>query len=225
MASDAELLALAKKFSPVLILTEETGHKWGDIKVLKPEPVGIMGATSADNMWFKIGDRLVQLSDETWFNSTDVASNGKTWEPRIKLLENKFAFFNGLEDLTFTATVGSDNMNRDESYTLKDAHFNFSGTGTNVFLIPRMCIYTRELSRSTRIRTIPSPGQMVRRLIQSHLDAGTYQYGRDSRDEQGRPVSSGVYLYHLPVAGAPRCLGRLLEHPPIARRRPTRGSR
>ena len=132
-ATDAELLALAKKFSPVLILTEETGHKWGDIKVIKPEPVGIMGATSADNMWFKIGSSLVQLSDETWFNPNDVKSNEKTWDPgqnRIKLLENKFAFFNGLEDLTFTATVGSDNMNRGESYTLKDAHFDFSGTGT-----------------------------------------------------------------------------------------------
>ena len=130
-ATDAELLALAKKFSPVLILTEETGHKWGDIKVLKPEPVGIMGATSADNIWFKIGNRLVQFSDETWFNSTDVESNGKTWDPRIELLKNKFAFFNGLEDLTFTATDGSDNMDPGESYTLKDAHFNFSGTGTN----------------------------------------------------------------------------------------------
>ena len=77
-ATDAELLALAKKFSPVLILTEETGHKWGDIKVLKPEPVNIMGATSADNIWFDIYAHNLQgqlakvdsaqLSDETWFN-------------------------------------------------------------------------------------------------------------------------------------------------------------
>ena len=43
---------LAKMFSPILILTEETGGKWGDIKVQKPEPVGIMGATSADKIWW-----------------------------------------------------------------------------------------------------------------------------------------------------------------------------
>ena len=141
--TDAELLALAKKFSPVLILTEETGHKWGDIIVTKPEPVGIMGATSADNIQFDIyaHDLTGQLtkiasaplSDETWFDPSDVKSNEETWDSgqkRIKLLENKFAFFNGLGDLTFTATVGSDNMVPGETYTLKDADFDFSGTGT-----------------------------------------------------------------------------------------------
>ncbi len=35
-ATDAELKALAEKFSPILILAQETGRKWGNIKVLKP---------------------------------------------------------------------------------------------------------------------------------------------------------------------------------------------
>ena len=131
MAADADPETLIEKFSPILILTEETSRKWGNIIVTKPEPVNIMGATSADNIWFKIEDRLVQLSDETWFNPMDVELNGETWDPRIKLLENKFAFFNGLEDLTFTATHGSENMEKGKSYTLKDAHFDFSGTETN----------------------------------------------------------------------------------------------
>ena len=135
MAADADAKTatateLIEKFSPILILTKDTVGEYGDIKVLKPEPVNIMGATSADNIWFKIDGRLVQLSDETWFDPDDVKSNENTWDPRIKLLENKFAFFNGLEDLTFTATDGSDNMAPGESYTLKDAHFDFSGTGT-----------------------------------------------------------------------------------------------
>ena len=43
---------LAKRFSPILILAKETGHKWGDIKVIKPEPVEIMGAQSAENLRF-----------------------------------------------------------------------------------------------------------------------------------------------------------------------------
>ena len=52
---DAETKAekLAEMFSPILILTEETGGKWGDIIVTKPEPLGIMGATSVDRVWFR----------------------------------------------------------------------------------------------------------------------------------------------------------------------------
>ena len=138
MAADADAetataTELAEEFSPILILTKDTESDYGEdggIRVLKPEPVGIMGATSADNIWFKIGDSLVQLSDETWFNPSDVKLNEKKWDPgkeRIKLLENKFAFFDGLEDLKFTATVGSQNMVPGETYTLKDAYFDFSG--------------------------------------------------------------------------------------------------
>ena len=65
--TDAE--RLAKIFSPILILTEDTVSNYGDdrdggIIVLKPEPVEIMGAESAENIWFKVNDSLVQLSDE-----------------------------------------------------------------------------------------------------------------------------------------------------------------
>ena len=92
-AKTATATELAKMFSPILILTKDTVGDYGAIRVLKPEPVNIMGATSADNIWFKIDGRLVQLSDETWFDPDDVKSNEKTWEPRIKLLENEFAVF------------------------------------------------------------------------------------------------------------------------------------
>ena len=37
--AETEREQLAEMFSPILILTEETGGKWGDIIVTKPEPV------------------------------------------------------------------------------------------------------------------------------------------------------------------------------------------
>lgn len=42
--ADAETEAerLAEMFSPILILTEKTGGKWGDTIVTKPEPVGMI---------------------------------------------------------------------------------------------------------------------------------------------------------------------------------------
>ena len=45
---------LVKKFSPILMLTEDTGRKWGDIIVTKPKPMNIMGATSAENLRFRV---------------------------------------------------------------------------------------------------------------------------------------------------------------------------
>ncbi|MCY3735781.1 MAG: hypothetical protein OXG13_05235, partial [Gemmatimonadaceae bacterium] len=51
-------LELARKFSPILILTEDTGNRWGDIRVTKPEPVGIMGAHSANSLQFHLDTHL-----------------------------------------------------------------------------------------------------------------------------------------------------------------------
>ena len=60
--AETEAEQLAKMSSPILILTEETGGKWGDIMVTKPEPVGIMGARSADNLHFLVFLLLLRLS-------------------------------------------------------------------------------------------------------------------------------------------------------------------
>ena len=44
--TETDAKRLAEMFSPILILAEETGGKWGNIKVIKPEPVEIMEAQS-----------------------------------------------------------------------------------------------------------------------------------------------------------------------------------
>ena len=48
---------LARKFSPILILTEETSTKYDKeepIRVLKPEPVEIVGADSSGDLRFEL---------------------------------------------------------------------------------------------------------------------------------------------------------------------------
>ena len=88
--TDAE--RLAEMFSPILILTEETGHKWGDIKVTKPEPVEIMGTQSAGNLRFGV------FSSGTRAKSGDIDSY-LNWDPpldnnsKVSFSQNKFAFF------------------------------------------------------------------------------------------------------------------------------------
>ncbi len=64
--TDAE--RLAEMFSPILILTEDTVSNYGEDKdrgilVLKPEPVDIMGATSAKNLrfWSVIANKKYEI--------------------------------------------------------------------------------------------------------------------------------------------------------------------
>ena len=76
--ADAETDAerLAEMFSPILILTKETGHKWGDIKVTKPEPVEIVGAHNIAYMWFDIpGIGQGNYLDSEYFNVNDLSLN------------------------------------------------------------------------------------------------------------------------------------------------------
>ena len=44
-------LELARKFSPILVLAEDTGNKWGDIRVIKPEPVEIRTHMAGANFY------------------------------------------------------------------------------------------------------------------------------------------------------------------------------
>ena len=61
-ATDAELEALAEMFSPILILTKEIGDKWGDIKVIKPEPVEIVGAQNLAEPSAELGSKSLLVA-------------------------------------------------------------------------------------------------------------------------------------------------------------------
>ena len=76
-ASDLEL---TRKFSPILVLTEDTGDSWGDIRVTKPEPVEMVNAQSTDSkvrcilgfglltpVW-GLNNRYEEVSDYTFSN-------------------------------------------------------------------------------------------------------------------------------------------------------------
>ena len=94
--ADRDSVLLAEMFSPILILTEETGHNWGDIKVIKPEPVEIVGAQSANNLWVSSFDL-----DESWVTEGVIGDypSSITWEafeakcPKVDFSENKVCLF------------------------------------------------------------------------------------------------------------------------------------
>ena len=79
VASD---LNLAEMFSPILILTEETGTDYGEtvpIRVIKPEPVGIVFAQSADSLRFT----YYELHPETNPPYEGTVVGFKGWNPPL----------------------------------------------------------------------------------------------------------------------------------------------
>jgi flagellar hook assembly protein FlgD len=51
------------------------------------------------------------------------------------------------------------------------------------------------------LRVFSIRGALVRTLVQKELPSGRYRTQWDGRDEQGRPVGSGVYIYRLTAGG------------------------
>ncbi|MDZ7392320.1 MAG: T9SS type A sorting domain-containing protein, partial [candidate division KSB1 bacterium] len=52
-----------------------------------------------------------------------------------------------------------------------------------------------------RIVVVNAMGQTVRTLVYDWHEVGNYRTTWDTRDEQGRSVGSGVYLYYLSTGG------------------------
>ena len=88
---------LAKKFSPILILTKNLTQP--DRKVIFPEPVEIMGAKSVSNLKFRINNVLGQELSDRFYSALTSSWRDylnsiyqNTINNSINLSENKFAF-------------------------------------------------------------------------------------------------------------------------------------
>ena len=87
-------LALAHKFSPILVLTKDESGEYGNIRVTKPEPVKIMGAESADLLQFYVGNLSRKFGDLNWRSLND-----SNWAPlpypNVDFSQSHFAFLWG----------------------------------------------------------------------------------------------------------------------------------
>ncbi|MXY80913.1 MAG: hypothetical protein F4Y91_02255, partial [Gemmatimonadetes bacterium] len=90
-------LTLAQKFSPILILTEKTSGKYGNIRVIKPEPVNIVSAQYADSIKFNVHNSMGQSlpRPSKGFNWSSLSN----WDPplsisspKIDISQDRFSF-------------------------------------------------------------------------------------------------------------------------------------
>lgn len=116
---------LAEKFSPILILTEHPSRE--NRKVIFPEPVEIMGATSVDSLWFQfttdnsklgLAFRALSLS-----NRDDLINAYQSQYPDINFSQNKFASLP--EKLVLDPPIIIESLGT--SYDEVKAHFNYPG--------------------------------------------------------------------------------------------------
>ena len=127
-ADPASDLALAQKFSPILILTEETSGKYGDIRVTKPEPVEIVGANSVSNLWFEAydlgGSRVTAAAVSANWNPS-ISTMITQWYPDgdVDFRQNMFAFFTKASRSYGGFPPGESAGN----YIVKKPHFDYPG--------------------------------------------------------------------------------------------------
>ena len=128
--ADAETDAerLAEMFSPILILTEDTLNHYGEdmdrgTLILRPEPVEIMGAHSAESLrfWAVIANKKYDI--DSYLNWVPPVENQlKLGDSTVDFSQNKFAFFtNGLY-------IGNPPSNAPFGQHIIRTYFDYPGT-------------------------------------------------------------------------------------------------
>ena len=127
-ASDDELLA--KKFSPILILTEDASGKYGDIPVIKPEPIGIMSSPqSADSIRFELYNKSGQQVGGVFDWKSLANWNPSPVSSSVNFLQNSFAFIGFLGDEYTGKPLLEGTAYAYGQYTLIP-YFDYPGKGT-----------------------------------------------------------------------------------------------
>ena len=75
--------------------------------------------------------------------------------------------------------------------------FSLSQNAPNPFNPVTALYFTLPASGDVSLSIFNVNGQLVRTLVDGHVDAGRHVASWDGRDAMGRPVASGVYLYRL----------------------------
>jgi hypothetical protein len=87
------------------------------------------------------------------------------------------------------------------SFDLKQNYPNpFNPHTTISFDIPNLGEKGKEKTTTAQLNIYDIRGRLVRALYRGELESGRYQFSWDGRNESGRSVPSGIYIYRL-VAG------------------------
>jgi hypothetical protein len=85
--------------------------------------------------------------------------------------------------------------------TMLPARFALEANAPNPFNPVTTIDFELDRAGPAALRVFSIRGALVRTLVQKELPSGRYRAQWDGRDEQGRPIGSGVYIYRLTAGG------------------------
>lgn len=80
----------------------------------------------------------------------------------------------------------------------------------NPFSPPTTISFTLSRNAYVRLKVFSASGKLVRTLVDGAISLGEHTAEWDGRDDQGKPVASGVYFYQFKVAGQTQTRGMVL---------------
>jgi C-terminal processing protease CtpA/Prc len=164
------------------------------------------GNTGSDNINLGNSDWSAMLATGSQYVvSTHEYLAHKGLEPHEKIWFDRDDVANGIDTVVKAAMewiAEQTTSVADESNGTQPTQFELRQNYPNPFNPSTVITYQLPLNSKVRLEVYNIAGQLVRTLVdRRQQSAGAHTIAWDGRDESGRPLASGVYVYRLEAAG------------------------
>jgi len=149
-----------------------------------------------DNFYLSSGSPCVDAGDTTsaFDDPEDVSNPGNAEWPSLGLLRNDMGAYGGPERMVLADTptgIG------DSPFTRLPRSFSLGQNHPNPFNPSTTIDYSLSGSARIELRIFNLRGQEIRAIVNREMPAGDHSVSWDGKDNRGRQVSSGIYIYRL----------------------------
>ncbi|MBM4130732.1 hypothetical protein FJ250_06855 [bacterium] len=209
-------------------IADSTTLSYSQIAIVEPgEPGSVFGdgnfwdyvvveGSRDGSTWLPVAPGIDARSDPAWessFNSGSPAPSEALFRPQVTLLNDTFAkgetillrfrlYADGstsgwgwaIDDISILSTTGASPAEVPMAVSLAQNHPNpFNPSTTIAFSLVR--------DGRVELKVFDARGALVRTLVDGQVPAGEQRVAWDGRDQSGRQVAAGVYLYRLRADG------------------------
>ena len=150
----------------------------------------------------------VLIANASVTSTAGVTGGGPAAVVAFRRIDNALGEFR-LSDLTVLDASGSVNSIKNiESLDMKPTEFGMEQNYPNPFNPSTQINYRIPVDTNVRVAVFNILGQRIRTLVEAYTPAGEYAVNWDGKDQAGRQVASGMYLYRMD-AGSFKAIKRM----------------